>query len=192
MTSLFRGLPASASTKPLGPETEPGSYRGGYTDNHTPGRRSSANFMDLPPELHLLISKELIYPDALSLKHTSRYFYNLVYTGVRLKVAWLMERRMLHLDCPNDRKCILRTDLEFCRGSVTLLMRRRREHIECESRPGLGCLVYSTPECAHRKDRWRRWMRRQITLEIWWILLAVIPLLMGWLWMTELVGWVVA
>ncbi|ROW05549.1 hypothetical protein VSDG_00242 [Cytospora chrysosperma] len=81
MTSLFRSLPASASTKPLGPETEPGSYRGGYTDNRTPGKRRGANFMDLPPELHLLISKELIYPDALSLKHTSRYFYNLVYTG---------------------------------------------------------------------------------------------------------------
>lgn len=75
--------------------------------------------MDLPPEIHLLISKELIYPDALSLKHASRYFYGIVDTGVRLKVAWLMERRMLHLDCPNDRKCILRTDLEFCRGSVT-------------------------------------------------------------------------
>lgn len=76
-------------------------------------------FMDLPTEIHVLISRDLIYPDALSLKHTSRYFYSLVDTGVRLKVAWLMERRMLHLDCPNDRKCILNTDLEFCRGSVT-------------------------------------------------------------------------
>lgn len=75
--------------------------------------------MDLPTEIHVLISKELIYPDALSLKHTSRYFYNWVDTGVRLKVAWLVERRELHLDCPNDRKCNLRTDLEFCRGSVT-------------------------------------------------------------------------
>lgn len=82
-------------------------------------QRPQANLMQLPTEIHLLISKELTYPDALSLKHTSRYFYNLVDTGVRLKVAWLMERRMLHLDCPNDRKCNLRTDLEFCRGSVT-------------------------------------------------------------------------
>lgn len=82
-------------------------------------QKSQANLMQLPTEIHLLISKELIYPDALSLKHTSRYFYNMVDTGVRLKVAWLMERRMLHLDCPNDRKCNLRTDLEFCRGSVT-------------------------------------------------------------------------
>lgn len=77
-----------------------------------------ATFDSLPAEIHLLICKELTYPDALSLKHTSRYFYGLVDTGVRLKVAWLMERRMLHLDCPNDKKCILKTDLEFCRGSV--------------------------------------------------------------------------
>lgn len=193
-------------------------------------QKLQTNFMTLPTEIHLLISKELTYPDALSLKHSSRYFYNLVDTGVRLKVAWLMERRMLHLDCPNDRKCNLRTDLEFCRGSVTsvlpllgssyrsptivphdyskaracvkvadisssLLMQRRREHVECESRPGLGCLVYATPQCAYRRDwktAWRRWMRRQITVEIWWIVLAVVPLILGWLWMADLVKWAVA
>ncbi|KAG8167059.1 hypothetical protein KVR01_002748 [Diaporthe batatas] len=180
--------------------------------------RPQTNLMDLPTELHLLISKELTYPDALSLKHTSRHFYNLVDTGVRLKVAWLMERRMLHLDCPNDRKCNLRSDLEFCRGSVTcviyiittlqhlsrisltfstnsLLIQRRREHIECESRPGLGCLVFATPQCAYRRDwrtAWRRWMKRQITVEIWWIVLAAIPLILGWLWMAELTNWAVA
>jgi hypothetical protein len=72
----------------------------------------------LPTEIHLLISKELIYPDALSLKHTCRYFYYLVDTGVKLKVAWLMERRSLHLECPNDKRCDLGSDLKFCRGSV--------------------------------------------------------------------------
>lgn len=121
MASLFRSRPALASTKPLNPEPEPVSYRGGHIYNLTPGRPNGANFRDLPPEIHLLVSKELIYPDALSLKHTSRYFYSLVDTGVRLKVDWLVKRRMLHLDCPNDRKCNLRTDLEFCRGSVTLV-----------------------------------------------------------------------
>lgn len=91
-----------------------------WADNDTavPAQLSRPTLMDLPPEIHVLVSKELIYPDALSLKHTSRYFYNLVDTGVKLKVAWLMERRLLHLECPNDRKCSLRTDLEFCRGSV--------------------------------------------------------------------------
>lgn len=34
-------------------------------------------------------------------------------------------------------------------------------------------------------------MRRQITVEIWWILLAVIPLFFGWLWMAELMKWMV-
>lgn len=71
-------------------------------------------------------------------------------------------------------------------------MQRRREHIECESRPGLGCLVYGTPQCAHRLDwkgQWARRMRRQVTIELWWVLLAAVPLLMGWLWMAELVRW---
>ena len=72
----------------------------------------------LPPELHLLISSFLTYPDALSLKHTSRHFYSLVYTGVNLKIEWLIERRRLHLDCPHDKKCELGSDMRFCRGSV--------------------------------------------------------------------------
>lgn len=73
---------------------------------------------DLPPEIHLSISQRLTYPDALSLKHTCRYFYNLVDTGIKLKVEWLVERHTLHLECPNDRRCDLRSDLKFCKGSV--------------------------------------------------------------------------
>jgi len=72
----------------------------------------------LPPELHVLISKHLTYPDALSLKHSSRAFYDLVYTGVNLKIEWLIDRRKLHLDCPHDKGCELGSDLTFCRGSV--------------------------------------------------------------------------
>ncbi|KAI0975064.1 F-box domain-containing protein [Xylaria arbuscula] len=148
----------------------------------------------LPTELHILISKHLIYPDALSLKHTSRHFFYLVDTGVRLKVAWLMERRSLHLECPNDRRCDLRSDLGFCRGSVKMLMQRRREHLECESRPGLGCLVFGTTMCAHRPrgfaQRWaRQYLRRRLTVEIWWILLAVLPAVLGVVWMLELASW---
>lgn len=80
--------------------------------------RVGPSLMDLPTELHILISQELIYPDALSLKHTSRHFYDLTYTGVKLKVSWLMQRRRLHLECPNDTRCDLGSDLRFCRGSV--------------------------------------------------------------------------
>ncbi|ROW09617.1 hypothetical protein VMCG_02383 [Cytospora schulzeri] len=68
---------------PPDPKPEPVSYGPGSGCNGSlsPGRPSGAKFTDLPPEIHLLISKELIYPDALSLKHTSRYFYDLVDTG---------------------------------------------------------------------------------------------------------------
>ncbi|KAM5347902.1 hypothetical protein ACJ41O_007726 [Fusarium nematophilum] len=146
--------------------------------------------MSLPTEIHLAISRMLIYPDALSLKHTNAHFYSLVDTGVRLKVEWLMERRSLHLECPNDRRCDLGSDLRFCRGSVPLLMQRRREHIECESRPGLGCLVYGTRTCSHRSAisrRLPRWLQVKLTVELWWVLLAIIPILSCWMWLAEFV-----
>ena len=67
----------------------------------------------------MLIAKNLIYPDALSLKHTCRYFYYMVDTGVELKIDWLVERRRLHLECPaGNHGCDLGSDLRFCRGSV--------------------------------------------------------------------------
>jgi hypothetical protein len=78
----------------------------------------SVTLLSLPPEIHNMIHRQLIYPDALSLKHTNRYFYRTVDTGVKLKVEWLMERRMLHLECPNNTRCDLGSDLRFCRGSV--------------------------------------------------------------------------
>ncbi|KAI1134446.1 hypothetical protein F5Y05DRAFT_398849 [Hypoxylon sp. FL0543] len=149
-------------------------------------------FESLPTELHLLISEQLTYPDALSLKHTNRYFYHLVDTGLQLKVDWLIERRSLHLECPNNHHCELGSDLKFCRGSVRLLMQRRREHIECESRPGLGCLVYGTKRCAHQRQlkvRIKRWLRSRLTLELWWVLMALIPILFGCLWTTDLTRW---
>ncbi|KAL7627231.1 hypothetical protein AAE478_001420 [Parahypoxylon ruwenzoriense] len=138
------------------------------TTTQAPRERVS-RFEELPPELHLLISQQLTYPDALSLKHTNRYFYYLVDTGLKLKVDWLIERRSLHLECPNDRCCDLGSDLKFCRGSVRLLMQRRREHFECESRPGLGCLVYGTKSCAHRQQPgfWmKRCLRSRLTIEL--------------------------
>ncbi|KAI2618089.1 hypothetical protein GGS26DRAFT_392997 [Hypomontagnella submonticulosa] len=149
-------------------------------------------FTTLPPEIHLLISKQLMYPDALSLKHTSRYFYYLVDTGLELKVDWLIQRRSLHLECPNDRRCDLGSDLKFCRGSVKLIMQRRREHMECESRPGLGCLVYGTKTCAHQRKlivRLKRWLRCQLTIELWWVLMALVPAIFACLWAAELTTW---
>lgn len=65
-------------------------------------------------------------------------------------------------------------------------MQRRREHLECESRPGLGCLVFGTEICTHRKKlrgRYTRWLRAHFTIELWWILLALVPVLFGMFWM---------
>ena len=65
-------------------------------------------------------------------------------------------------------------------------MQRRREHAECESRPGLGCLVYGTDTCTHPKRlraRYTSWLRTHVTVEVWWILLSLIPVVLGVLWM---------
>ncbi|KAH6895647.1 hypothetical protein B0T10DRAFT_478553 [Thelonectria olida] len=167
-----------------GSEEKAGSSRSGQ------GGASELTLMSLPTEIHLAISKFLIYPDALSLKHTNAHFYSLVDTGVNLKVEWLVERRSLHLECPNDRRCDLGSDLRFCRGSVPLLMQRRREHMECESRPGLGCLVYGTRTCSHRSvlaRRVPRWLQLKFTIELWWILLALVPVIFAWVWLAELI-----
>lgn len=116
--------------------------------------RSSLN--DLPAEIHLLISKQLIYPDALSLKHTSRYFYSLVDTGIELKVTWLMERRSLHLECPNDRRCDLGSDLKFCRGSVRYVLNGERpiiRHSWLTMSVGFSCnAAVSTWSANHGQD----------------------------------------
>lgn len=88
------------------------------TDMMESKREPRASFLSLPTEIHLQISKLLIYPDALSLKYTNRYFHSFVDTDVDLKVEWLIERRRLHLECPNNGRCDLGTDLRFCRGSV--------------------------------------------------------------------------
>lgn len=79
---------------------------------------SKLDLMSLPTEIHIAISQHLTYPDALSLKHTNAHFRSLVRTGVDLKIEWLLERRRLHLECPNSHKCDLGSDLRFCRGSV--------------------------------------------------------------------------
>ncbi|KAI9158197.1 f-box domain-containing [Paramyrothecium foliicola] len=126
-TSLRHSGPAfgSTSTAPTGEPISKQADSGGALP-------SQLNLMSLPTELHLAISKHLIYPDALSLKHTNRHFYSLVFTGVKLKVAWLMERRSLHLECPNDRRCDLGSDLRFCRGSVPYVFHSMPSHVDLE------------------------------------------------------------
>ncbi|KAK3502935.1 hypothetical protein B0T13DRAFT_185922 [Neurospora crassa] len=157
-------------------------YADVYDSLTSPAARKSS-FMELPAEIHLLVTEQLIYPDALSMKHVNRYFYNLVDTGVRKKVEWLVQCRRLHLGCPNHRSCDLGSDVRFCRGSVKLLMQRWREHNECEARPGLGCLVYSTSTCVHRRklrNRVKRWIRLKLTIDIPLLILALLVVLGAW------------
>ena len=117
-----------------------------------PSTTTPPPLLALPPELHLQISTFLPYPDALSLKHTSRHFYNLVDTGVRLKVTWLLDRKTLRLDCPK-RKCLLKTDEAFCSSrEIRGFMERRRWHQECK---GGVCTVVEGQSCEGRRI-WRR------------------------------------
>uniref|UniRef100_L7ISN1 F-box domain-containing protein n=1 Tax=Pyricularia oryzae (strain P131) TaxID=1143193 RepID=L7ISN1_PYRO1 len=140
------------------PPPPPPSAAAAAATTKTPSTgRVGPSLMDLPTELHILISQELIYPDALSLKHTSRHFYDLTYTGL-LFFLWL-------------------------------LMQRRREHVECDSRPGLGCLVFGTPVCTHRQQplqRIRRWLKSRLTIELQWLLLAAALVVLCWMWLPQL------
>ncbi|KAL4952461.1 hypothetical protein BDW69DRAFT_167616 [Aspergillus filifer] len=106
---------------------------------------SHFRLMDLPPELHIQIASYLTYPDALALKHTSRHFYSFVYTGVHLKVDWLVERFERKLECPME-KCSFRTDEAFCNWRIRKIMERRRRHLEC-GRSHRGCLIIEGQTC---------------------------------------------
>ncbi|KAK0391432.1 hypothetical protein NLU13_0933 [Sarocladium strictum] len=154
--------------------------------------RQSASLMVLPTELHIAISKYLSYPDALALKHTNRHFYGFVDTGIKVKVAWLVHRRRLLLPCPShEASCDLRSDSGFCSGNVSRLIRQRREHLECESRRDLGCIVFETAICTRRPSSWQRWrhkLRTKVVLELWLLSLVVVPLVCAWAWIMELVG----
>ncbi|KAL5594146.1 uncharacterized protein BROUX77_007493 [Berkeleyomyces rouxiae] len=148
------------------------------------GAGAGIKFMDLPTEIHLMVSRLLIYPDALSLKHCSSYLYHLVDTGVTVKVEWLVLRRSLHLKCPNDRKCDLGSDLRFCRGSVPLLIQHYRNHLECEARPGIGCMIYNTKVCFHRRtpaDRMRQWLRAVLLRDAPRLIIGALVLAVCWL-----------
>ncbi|RAL12931.1 uncharacterized protein BO97DRAFT_389387 [Aspergillus homomorphus CBS 101889] len=109
------------------------------------------NLKNLPTELHLQIASYLPYPDALALKHTNRHFYSLVYTGVHLKVDWLVERFERKLECPME-KCSFRTDEAFCNVRVRRIMERRRWHLECLPSPG-GCFVIVGRTCQKKKKK---------------------------------------
>lgn len=119
MASLIRGLLPASAGLPTSAKSSDDTAADLVPPRHDgTAIRRPLSLMDLPPEIHLLISDRLIYPDALSLRHVNRHFYFLVDTGIKLKIDWLVERRRLHLECPNNQRCDLGSDLRFCRGSV--------------------------------------------------------------------------
>lgn len=125
------------------------------SSQHPCYQSTGANLMTLPSELHIQISTYLSYPDALALKHTNRHFYSIVFTGVRLKVAWLVERFKHGLECPME-KCSFSTDESFCNGRVRGIMERRRWHLECR-RVQNGCLLVNGQTC--RPDLVPAWFK---------------------------------
>ncbi|KAH8699127.1 hypothetical protein BGW36DRAFT_377328 [Talaromyces proteolyticus] len=129
----------------------------GMTDTSLPVSNSTY-LMDLPTELHLHIASFLSYPDALALKHANRHFYSFVYTGVHLKVDWLVERFEHKLECPME-KCSFRTDEAFCNRRIRRIMERRRRHLECK--PGArGCFVIEGGSC--KKDVVPIWLKKEL------------------------------
>ncbi|PYH49720.1 F-box protein [Aspergillus saccharolyticus JOP 1030-1] len=130
-------------------------------DTKSPSNQPPITLMDLPNELHLQVASYLSYPDALALKHTCRHFYSLVYTGVHLKVDWLVERFERKLECPME-KCSFRTDESFCNARVRRIMERRRRHLECLRSPR-GCLVIDGETC--QKDLIPIWLKKRDRLQ---------------------------
>lgn len=126
--------------------------------------------LSLPPELLYLITSQLPYPDALSLKHSSPHLYPLIDTSVQLKVSWLVSRHARGLERPK-RNCILKTDAAFCasgRGEVRRIMERRRGHWDCDRVK--GCEVVEGARCEGREkgSGSRSGMSSRISSIIWW------------------------
>ncbi|QPC63920.1 hypothetical protein HYE67_006151 [Fusarium culmorum] len=133
MSSVLRSRCPTA-----GPETGKGTGKSTTTTTTTTTPR--LELMSLPTEIHLAISEVLIYPDALSLKHTNAHFYSLVDTGINLKVEWLVERRSLHLECPNDRRCDLGSDLRFCRGTCSCAEDESTSNVNLDQASDVLCM----------------------------------------------------
>jgi hypothetical protein len=75
---------------------------------------------------------------------------------------------------------------------ISLLMKRRREHGECDTRPdGRGCLVFGTKICTYRKPTLTRLGKfkrlsiklfRMLGLLLWWLSLTLLGAGIAWGW----------
>jgi hypothetical protein len=114
--------------------------------HRSPDNLPTPSLLNLPPELHLLITSHLPWPDLLALKHTHPYFYQNIPTTVRQRVTWLLSRAITRLRLPKQR-INMKTDTDFCRShEIRKFLERRRWHLDCRS-DGKGCLVFEGRVC---------------------------------------------
>jgi hypothetical protein len=130
------------------------------------------SLLSLPPCILPSLFSLLPYPDALALRHTHPYFYYspLLSTdrNVRLKVAWLVERKTRGLPVPTNSRTRFNTDAAFCASKeVKEIMVKRRRHGDCKGGEG-GCEVVQGASCdgmGQKRQRWRSWNIRQTSWE---------------------------
>ena len=138
---------------------------------------STSHLLRFPPDLLLYIRSHLPYPDLLALRHTHPYFYysSLLATdrNIRLKVAWLVDRKRRGLACPGHHRTLFRTDREFCASTeVKQIMARRRRHEDCQV--GKECEVVSGTVCGRVR---RRQLGKIGRGEVWGIVVAAAAIL---------------
>ena len=121
---------------------------------------SGIQFSSLPSEIHVLIAKQLCYPDLLSLRFTNRYFLSssLIATTKRDRVEWLLERAKQGLSIPKSKACNWSSDYKFVHNrEVIIMMRRRRQHLDCKehhSKHGMAhCFVLNRETCPVLESR---------------------------------------
>lgn len=126
--------------------------------------------LELPPEIHFLISEKLAWPDLLALTLTHPHFrdHPLVHTSKTARVDWLIDRALHHLTLPSQGKCRWSSDREFVSNpEIGEILRRRRLHLECaevcvKGRTEGICLVLDGQLCPYlaesnyhlRNEKW--------------------------------------
>ncbi|EHY54264.1 uncharacterized protein HMPREF1120_02435 [Exophiala dermatitidis NIH/UT8656] len=96
--------------------------------------RNHPPILALPPELHLMVTQELSYPDVLALKLCHPYFHGLLdrETTIQSRVQWIVDRARLGLPIPRSTKVSFRSDASFvAHPEIGKILRQRLRHHDC-------------------------------------------------------------
>lgn len=116
------------------------------------GRRPTPPLLHLPPELLIVITSQLPWPDLLALKHTHPYFYHNTRTTVCQRLTWLFSLAPGGLDFPKGQ-VNMKTDADFCRSpGIRAFLKRRRWHLDCHWK-GKNCSVIEGRPCPVKLTR---------------------------------------